>query len=70
MDHNTVFFGEIGLGGELRPVSGGQDRIVEAAKHGFSKAVVPKSNAPRKKIEGMEIHAVSTLQEALTAAGF
>jgi len=70
MDHNTVFFGEIGLGGELRPVSGGQDRITEAAKHGFSHAIVPKANMPRKKIEGLTIHAVNNLQEALSAAGF
>lgn len=65
MDPTTVFFGEIGLGGELRPVSGGQDRLLEAAKHGFKRAIVPQGNAPRA-IEGMEIHAVSTLKEALS----
>jgi DNA repair protein RadA/Sms len=65
LDPATVFFGEVGLGGELRPVSGGQDRLLEASKHGFKRAIVPKGNAPRT-IEGMEIHAVTTLKEALS----
>lgn len=64
IEQTTVFFGEIGLGGELRPVSGGQDRLLEAAKHGFKRAIVPIGNAPRA-IEGMEIHAVASLKEAL-----
>lgn len=65
IDNATVFFGEIGLGGELRPVSGGQERVVEAAKHGFKRAIIPHGNAPRAAIEGMEICAVNTLKEAL-----
>jgi DNA repair protein RadA/Sms len=65
IDNATVFFGEIGLGGELRPVSGGQDRLLEASKHGFKRAIVPHGNAPRA-IEGMEIHAVGSLKEALS----
>lgn len=65
IDNATVFFGELGLGGELRPVPGGQERIVEAAKHGFKRAIVPFANAPRAAIEGMEVFAVNTLKEAL-----
>ncbi len=65
IDNRTVFFGEIGLGGELRPVSGGQERIVEAVKHGFKRLIVPKANAPRQKFNDVEILAVGTLNEAL-----
>ena len=65
LDQGTVLFGEIGLGGELRPVPGGQERIAEAAKHGFTRAIVPKSNAPKNAIKGMEVHAISTINEAL-----
>lgn len=65
LDRGTVLFGEIGLGGELRPVPGGQERILEASKHGFTRAIVPKGNAPRAAIQGMEVHAVSTVGEAL-----
>jgi DNA repair protein RadA/Sms len=65
IENTTVFFGEIGLGGELRPVPGGQERIVEASKHGFKRIVVPKGNAPRNKIEGIEVCAVNTLSEAI-----
>ncbi|HRE32817.1 MAG TPA: magnesium chelatase domain-containing protein, partial [Candidatus Berkiella sp.] len=60
LDKGTVVFGEIGLGGELRPVPGGQERIIEAAKHGFKRAIVPKGNAPRQNPEGMEVFAVET----------
>jgi len=66
LDKGTVVFGEIGLSGELRPVPGGQERIIEAAKHGFKRAIVPKGNAPRQNPEGMEVFAVETLKEALT----
>jgi len=65
IDNATVFFGEIGLGGELRPVPGGQERIIEAAKHGFKRAIVPKANAPRHTLEGITVCAVSSLKEAL-----
>ena len=57
--------GEVGLSGEIRPVPNGQDRIREAAKHGFKRAIVPKANAPRDAIAGMEIIAVSKVSEAL-----
>jgi DNA repair protein RadA/Sms len=65
IENSTVFFGEIGLGGELRPVPGGQERVLEAAKHGFKRAIIPKANAPRQKIDDFEIIAVDSLQEAL-----
>jgi len=65
IDNSTAFFGEIGLSGELRPVPGGQERILEAAKHGFKRAIVPKANEPRQKIEEFEVIAVNSLQEAL-----
>ncbi|MBM4206656.1 MAG: DNA repair protein RadA [Gammaproteobacteria bacterium] len=63
--HDAFFFGEIGLSGEIRPVANGQARLNDAAKHGFNKAVIPKSNAPKKRIEGLDIYPVATLVEAL-----
>ncbi|HHJ38948.1 MAG: DNA repair protein RadA [Methylothermaceae bacteria B42] len=62
-----VIFGEIGLTGEVRPVPHGEERLHEAAKHGFKRAIVPKANAPKKGIEGMDIVPVRTLQEALAS---
>lgn len=62
-----VVFGEIGLGGEIRPVPSGQERLREAAKHGFKKAVVPHANKPKESIDGMEIIGVNTLAQALEA---
>ncbi|MCG5531577.1 DNA repair protein RadA [Halorhodospira halochloris] len=61
---NSVLFGELGLAGEVRPVPGGEERLGEAAKHGFTLAVVPEKNAPRKGIKGMEIHPVRRLEQA------
>jgi DNA repair protein RadA/Sms len=58
-------FGEIGLSGEVRPCANGQERIREAAKHGFKTAIVPAANAPKKPIAGLELVPVNTLQEAL-----
>ena len=67
---DCIIFGEVGLGGEIRPVQSGQERLVEAAKHGFKTAVIPKANTPKKgkaaKLD-MKILAVETLQEALQA---
>ena len=60
-----VVFGEVGLTGEIRPVLNGQERLREAKKHGFRRAVLPKANAPREKMAGMEITAVSRLAQAL-----
>ncbi len=58
-------FGEVGLAGEVRPAPRGQERLREAAKLGFSVAVVPKANMPRKPIEGLVIHAVARVEQAM-----
>jgi len=60
-----IIFGEIGLAGEVRPVQGGQDRLREAAKHGFKKAIVPKANVPKGQTLDIEIIAVEHLTDAL-----
>jgi DNA repair protein RadA/Sms len=64
-----VAFGEVGLAGEVRPAPRGQERLKEAAKLGFSVAVVPKANAPKKAIEGLAIHAVERIEEAIGLLG-
>jgi DNA repair protein RadA/Sms len=58
-------FGEIGLAGEVRPATRGQDRLKEAAKLGFEKAIVPKANAPKAKIAGLEVLAVERIDQAV-----
>lgn len=69
LDAGLVMFGEVGLAGEVRPVYNGEERLREAAKHGFGRAIVPKGNAPRSlKIEGMKIVPVQRLSEAVDAA--
>lgn len=65
LPQDLVVFGEVGLSGEIRPVPSGQERLAEAAKHGFTRAIVPRGNAPRKAPAGMQVHAVATLAEAL-----
>ncbi|RZJ06592.1 MAG: DNA repair protein RadA [Rubrivivax sp.] len=60
-----IAFGEVGLAGEVRPAPRGQERLREAAKLGFSVAVVPRANAPKKPIEGLEIHAVDRVDQAM-----
>ena len=60
-----IAFGEVGLAGEVRPAPRGQERLKEAAKLGFTVAVVPKANAPKKAIEGLTIHAVERIEEAM-----
>ncbi len=60
-----IAFGEVGLAGEVRPAPRGQERLKEAAKLGFSVAVVPKANAPKKPIEGLTIHPVERVEQAL-----
>jgi DNA repair protein RadA/Sms len=63
---DTVVFGEIGLAGEIRPVPNGQERLKEAAQHGFRRAIIPKANKPAKSaVPGLEIHAVQRLEEAV-----
>ena len=58
-------FGEVGLAGEVRPAPRGQERLKEAAKLGFTQALIPKANAPKKLIDGLTIHAVERIDEAL-----
>ena len=53
---DVVVFGEVGLAGEIRPVANGQERLREAAKHGFRQAWIPAANAPRKPIDGLAVH--------------
>lgn len=63
-----ISFGEVGLAGEVRPVRFGTERISEAAKQGFSMAIVPQANVPRQKPQGVDIVGVRKLTEALDAA--
>jgi len=65
LPNDLVAFGEIGLAGEVRPVPSGQERLREAVKHGFRRALVPHANAPKRGIEGLEIVPVRRLAEAL-----
>ena len=58
-------FGEVGLAGEVRPAPRGQDRLREAAKLGFSVALVPRANAPKKAIEGLTVHPVDRIEQAI-----
>ena len=58
-------FGEVGLAGEVRPVQRGQERLKEAAKLGFTKAIVPKANVPKQRIAGIEVIGVERLEQAL-----
>lgn len=67
LPRDLVVFGEIGLSGEIRPVPSGQERLKEAAKHGFKRAIAPKANVPKNGIEGMQIIAVGHIREALDA---
>ena len=69
LPQDLVVFGEIGLTGEIRPVPYGEERLREAAKHGFRRAIVPKANAPRQAPEGLSIAAAAKLSEALAALG-
>jgi DNA repair protein RadA/Sms len=64
LPRGLVVFGEVGLAGEIRPAPRGQERLREAAKLGFSIAMIPKSNVPKQKIEGMTIVAVERIDEA------
>lgn len=67
LPQDLIVFGEVGLSGEIRPVPSGHERLREAAKHGFKRAIVPFANAPRDKQLGIEVVAVKNLQEALAA---
>ena len=65
LSHNMAIFGEVGLGGEIRPVQNGNIRLKEAAKHGFRQIIVPLANAPKNKSAGLEIIAVKNVSAAL-----
>ncbi len=67
LPRDLVVFGELGLTGEVRPVPNGQDRLREAQKHGFTRAILPQANRPRQAIHGIEVHSVASLSEALGA---
>ncbi len=64
LSNDLVVFGEVGLAGEIRPVPNGEERLREAAKHGFRRAIIPRANAPRRGQPGsLEVHAVTRLAE-------
>ncbi|UIP86569.1 DNA repair protein RadA [Pseudomonas phenolilytica] len=67
LDTDLLVFGEVGLSGEIRPVPSGQERLKEGAKHGFKRAIVPKGNAPKEAPSGLQIIAVTRLEQALDA---
>ncbi len=66
LPRGLVTFGEVGLAGEIRPAPRGQERLREAAKLGFSMALVPKANLPKHKIEGLQVIGVERIDEAMT----
>jgi DNA repair protein RadA/Sms len=61
LPRELIVFGELGLTGELRPVANGQERLREAAKHGFKAAIVPFANRPKEPVGSMTVHGVKTL---------
>jgi DNA repair protein RadA/Sms len=65
LPRELIVFGELGLTGELRPVANGQERLREAAKHGFKYAIVPFANRPKEAVGKMKVHGVKTLSAAL-----
>lgn len=68
LPRGSAIFGEVGLAGEIRPVPNGPDRLREAAKHGFSRAIAPKQNIPKGGVEGLELIGVERLEQAFEAA--
>ena len=62
---DLVVFGEIGLAGEVRPVANGEERLQEAAKHGFKRAIIPNANKPKSAIKGLKVDGIHRLHEAL-----
>jgi len=65
LPQDLVLFGEVGLSGEIRPVPSGQERIQEALKHGFKRAIIPYGNKPRQKVEGMDVVLIKKLPDLL-----
>jgi DNA repair protein RadA/Sms len=64
---DLVVFGEVGLAGEIRPVQGGLERLREAAKHGYKRAIVPKANVPKQALAEIEVTGVRRLSDAIAA---
>ena len=65
VSRDTVIFGEVGLAGEIRPVQSGEERLREAAKHGFKRAIIPQANAPKGAVKDLEVISVVRLSDAL-----
>ena len=65
VDRALMVYGEVGLAGEIRPVPGGEERVREAAKHGFTRALVPAANVPRRPPGGIEVIGVERVERAL-----
>ncbi|MGO9932639.1 MAG: DNA repair protein RadA [Steroidobacteraceae bacterium] len=63
--NSLIAFGELGLAGEIRPVPFGEERLREAAKHGFKLAIVPQANVPKRSPDGMSVRGVTRLNQAL-----
>lgn len=68
LPHGLAAFGEVGLAGEIRPAPRGQERLKEAAKLGFTTAIVPKANAPKQAIDGLRVIAVDRIEHAIERA--
>ena len=66
LPEKRIVFGEVGLAGEIRPAPRGQERLREAAKLGFTRALIPEANKPRQPIPGLEVIAVRRVEEAVT----
>jgi DNA repair protein RadA/Sms len=66
LPRGLVVFGEVGLAGEIRPAPRGQERLREAAKLGFSIAMIPKANMPKQEIEGLKVIGVERIDDALS----
>jgi len=65
LPRKLIAFGEVGLAGEIRPAPRGQERLKEAAKLGFTHAIIPKANAPKQPIKGMEVIALDRVEQAI-----
>ena len=65
LDRKLVVFGEVGLTGEIRPVYNGLSRLKEAKEHGFTKAIIPKANLPKSKLDGIDVIAVDRLSQTI-----
>ena len=68
LDNKLIVFGEVGLAGEIRPCPRGQERLKEAAKLGFTVAIIPKANMPKAKIPGLRVIPVERIDQAIAAA--